>query len=168
MINTVFLVGFMGSGKSEVGRLLADHLDWSFVDLDEEISKKAGCSIPEIFEKEGEPGFRKRERDCLLEFMEKTEAVISCGGGIVTVPENLRDLISQPGSFCLQVTPEEVWKRIGQDPNRPMLQAENPQQRIRDLLASRAPFYDQFPHQVQTENFRTSEVVETLLSELRK
>lgn len=168
MTDAVYLVGFMGSGKTEVGRILANRLNWTFVDLDERISDAADCSIPEIFEREGEAGFRLRERRCLLETLGDIQQVVSCGGGIVTVPENRVDLIAQPGSICLHVSPDEVCKRIGQDPNRPLLKGEDPRGQIEKLLQERSPWYREFPLQVETDGFRPSEVADQVLSELRK
>lgn len=167
MTDAVFLVGFMGSGKSVVGRELAERLNWSFVDLDEEISKTAGRTIPEIFDAEGEEGFRFRERKILEKYLTATQTVISCGGGILTQAANLADLTSHPGTVCLQVSPEEVWRRVGQDANRPLLQSDSPAQTLRDLFAERAPFYGNIPIQIPTEGFRPSEVVDRILSELR-
>jgi len=167
MTDSIFLVGFMGSGKSEVGRELARRLNWSFVDLDEEISRSAGCSIPDIFAGEGERGFRKREREALIRYLPATQTVVSCGGGIVTQPENVSDLQTNPGTVCLQVSSEEAWKRVGGDANRPLVSGDQPEQRLRDLMAERQPLYASFPLQVSTDGFRSSEVVDQVLSELR-
>lgn len=168
MTDSVFLVGFMGSGKSAVGRELADRLGWSYLDLDEEIVRDAGCSIPDIFAAEGEAGFRTREAECLSRALHTPHQVVSCGGGIVTLPENLQQLLDHPGTVCLEVSAEEVWNRIGQDPNRPLLQGEDPQGTIRSLMEERAPLYAQVPLRIKTDGFRTSEVVDQVLSELRK
>jgi shikimate kinase len=168
MTDAILLVGFMGSGKTEVGRWLSKELQWDFVDLDQVIAEQAGCTIPDIFKREGESGFRQRERDCLMQVFPPRECVVSCGGGIVTHPENMRCLLDYPGTVCLTVSPEEVFRRIGQDPNRPLLQGEDPEGRVRQLMAERAPLFSQFPIQVSTDGFRPSEVAARVLSELRK
>lgn len=168
MTGAIFLVGFMGSGKTEVGRLLSERLGWEFVDLDEQIAQQAGCSIPEIFQGEGESGFRERERKCLLEVLPTKQRVVSCGGGIVTRPENVADLKARPGTVCLLVSPQEAWKRIGHDPNRPLVQGGDPRETLESLLRERAEVYASFPFRVKTDGFRPSEVADRILSELRK
>jgi shikimate kinase len=166
--DSVFLVGFMGSGKSAVGRELAERLDWRFVDVDEEIVAETGCPVPELFEREGEAGFRKREASCLRKMLSGSHQVVACGGGIVTVQGNLTRLLATPGAVCLEVSPEEAWRRIGQDPNRPLLQGTDPEATLRRILAEREPLYAQFAIRIQTDGFRTSEVADQVLSELRK
>ncbi len=165
----VILVGFMGTGKTEVGALLAERMGVPFVDLDAEIESVAGCSIPEIFAKEGEAGFRVWERHQLLQALQAAEGVVSCGGGVVVTPENLSDLKAQSHVYCLTATPETIVKRVGNDPNRPLLQAEGDLvAHVRSLLQKRADLYDQLLCHIATDDFRPSEVVEYLLSELRK
>jgi len=166
--STVILTGFMGTGKSEAGKRLADALGFSFVDLDEEIEAAAGCSIPDIFAREGEEGFRKRETEALFLFGERQQVVLSCGGGVVVTPRNLEWLKRQPGVICLDADPDTIFSRIGSDPNRPLLQGEEAQQRIRTLMSERAPLYAQLPVHIETSRFRPSEVVGEILSELRK
>ncbi len=168
MTDAIFLVGFMGSGKTEVGRQLSEKLGWEFVDLDEQIAQKAGCPIPEIFQREGESGFRERERQSLLEVLSSKNRVISCGGGIITRPDNVADLKARPGTVCLKVSPEEAWRRIGCDPNRPLVQGDQPRETLERLLNEREDIYASFPLRVETDGFRPSEVADRILSELRK
>lgn len=169
MNGPVILVGFMGTGKSDTGRRLARKLGWTFTDLDQAVVRAAGLSIPEIFEREGEEGFRRRERRALLESLKTPEQVVACGGGVVTVPENLELLRAQPWVFRLRARPETVFARVGGDPNRPLLRGEgNPVDRIRELLAAREPLYAPFARQIDTDGFRASEVAERMASEFRK
>lgn len=156
----------MGSGKTNVGKQLAKHLKWSWVDVDEEIVRQAGKSIPEIFANEGEAYFRELERQCLLELLPSENQVVSCGGGIVTRPDNLRDLVAQPRSVCLRVSPETVFRRVGNDPRRPLLQGADPLGKIRELMQQRAPYYQEFPHQIDVDKLKTKEVVRKIIDEL--
>jgi len=169
MKGPVFLIGFMGTGKSEVGRLLSKELEWVFRDVDEMVEAEAGRSIPEIFEEEGESGFRRRERAALLKSMASSNSVVSCGGGIVVTPENLEDLLRQPYVYRLRAEPKTIFERVGSDPHRPLLQGEgDPLGRIGNLLNAREPLYRKFEKQVVTDGFRPSEVVGHILSDLRK
>lgn len=160
---SVFLVGFMGSGKTRVGKLLARRLQWDWVDLDEVIVEQAGISIPEIFSTEGEGGFRKRERHVLTQYLNSQQKVISCGGGVITVPENLEDLVRQPRSLCLKINPETVFRRVGNDPRRPLLQGKDPFAKIQELMNVRAPYYERFNHSIQVDKLRTAVVVNQII-----
>ncbi len=166
MSGRIFLVGFMGSGKTRVGKLLAKKLKWNWVDLDKEVVKAAGVTIPELFTREGEEGFRDRERVVLQEHLQAENEVISCGGGIVLRPENLEDLLKEPQVYCLRITPESVFRRVGNDPRRPLLQGPNPYEKIKELMASRADLYARFPNQIDVDHLRTSDVVDAILLSL--
>lgn len=141
--NNIILIGFMGSGKSTIGVRLSYRLRIPFLDTDSLIVKKADMSIPEIFEKYGEAAFRQMETDLLKELGERTgRYIISTGGGTPLREEN-RETLKELGTVVLlKVSPEEVWRRIGKDENRPLLQCDDPQQRIRDLLTERSPKYE--------------------------
>ncbi len=165
--STVILAGFMGTGKSEVGKLLAETLGYIWLDLDHEIEHEAGCTIPDIFASEGEAGFRERETRALFRLGEQPGTVLSCGGGVVVTPQNLEWLIKQPGVICLDADAATIYARIGQDPNRPKLQGEDAKQRIAELMMERAPLYARLSAHVDTQHFRPSEVVEAILSEFR-
>lgn len=167
--DAIVLVGFMGTGKTEVGRRLAERLEAEFIDLDAEIEREAGMTIPEIFAREDEAGFRRREREALRGALRRKGAVVSCGGGVVVSPENLDALLQHPRVVCLTAGPETILRRIGDDPNRPLLRAGGePIHHIRELLAARRELYDRIPVQVATDGFRPSEVVDRTVSELRK
>lgn len=131
----------MGAGKTTIGRHLAEMLGRSFVDSDHEIEQKTGASIPWIFEKEGEQGFRTRETGVLKTFTQQQNLVVATGGGAVTQKIN-RDLLRQHGIVVYLNTPVEIQlQRTYRDKNRPLLQVENPEQRLRELLAIRDPLY---------------------------
>ncbi|MDF3127569.1 shikimate kinase [Kiritimatiellaeota bacterium B1221] len=167
MTSPVFLVGFMGSGKTQTGQLLAKRLGWSWLDLDEKIVEVAGKSIPEIFAQEGEGAFRKMERACLQEALASEATVVSCGGGIVTQPDNLRDLLHQSRVVCLRIQPETVFRRVGNDPRRPLLQGSDSMGQIRKLMTEREVYYQQFPLQIDVDKCRASEVVDRIIDQLR-
>ncbi|MDA3874751.1 MAG: shikimate kinase [Kiritimatiellae bacterium] len=166
MSSRIFLVGFMGSGKTRVGKLLAKKLKWNWVDLDHEVVENAGMSIPELFASEGEQGFRDRERVALQTHLQSQNEVISCGGGVILRPENVEDLLKEPHVYCLRITPEAVFRRVGNDPRRPLLQGPNPYRTIKELMASRADLYARFPRQIDVDHLRTSEVVDLILPTL--
>lgn len=137
----VFLVGPMGAGKSTIGRLLATELNLHFRDSDRVIEERTGADIPWIFDMEGEEGFRERETAVLLELAGETSAVIATGGGIVLREQN-RELMKKFGFVCyLTASIEQLVERTARDKKRPLLQVENPRQKIIDLLALRDPLY---------------------------
>jgi shikimate kinase len=131
----------MASGKSTLGKKLAQTLEIDFLDTDNEIEKKAGAEISWIFEVEGEEGFRERERKALQKSAEKDNVVISTGGGIVTIEEN-RDLMIAKGKVVYLKTPIEVQlKRTENDNKRPLLSQGNREQTLRVLKKERDPQY---------------------------
>lgn len=137
----VFLVGPMGAGKSTIGRLLAAELNLNFRDSDRVIEERTGADIPWIFDMEGEEGFRERETAVLLELTNEREAVIATGGGIVLRAQN-REMMKSSGFVCyLTASIEQLVERTARDKKRPLLQVENPRQKIIDLLALRDPLY---------------------------
>lgn len=140
------LVGLPGSGKSTVGRQLARRLLIPFVDSDYVIEQRLGCSIREFFEREGEERFRDIETAVLEELSRDPPAVLSTGGGAVLRAEN-RSCLHQRGRVVyLRSSPEEVFRRLRHDRNRPLLQVADPLQRLRDLYAVRDPLYRETAH----------------------
>lgn len=137
----ILLVGFMGAGKSSVGRLAARARGLQFVDLDREIERQAGCSIPDIFDRLGEEAFRQMETDALGHIEPGRGLVVSCGGGIVGSPLN-RALLRELGFVVwLTATEEEIFDRVSRTPGRPLLQTPDPRATIGALLAAREPLY---------------------------
>ncbi len=135
------LVGMMGAGKSTVGRLLARRLKRAFHDADQEIERRCGVRIPVIFEIEGEAGFRARETQVLAELCALEGIVLATGGGAVVAPRN-RGLIAACGSVIyLHARPAELWHRVRQDRNRPLLFTADPRARLEQLYAERDPLY---------------------------
>lgn len=132
----------MGAGKSTVGKALARHLGWEFIDTDHVIEHQTGVSIPVIFEIEGEAGFRRRESQTLASLTERQNMVLATGGGVVLAPEN-RETLKQFGAVVyLSATPGELYQRTRLDKNRPLLKTANPRKRIEELLNQREPLYE--------------------------
>ncbi len=160
------LVGFMGSGKTATGKILAARLGRAFVDMDGVIEEREGRGIPRIFAESGEPYFRSLERALVRELAARQNLVIAPGGGIVLNPENIRDFSAAGRVVCLRASPEWILKRVGNDTNRPLLQTDDKLGRIRELLAKRQPLYDAIPLQVETDGKTPEEVAGVILGEL--
>ena len=166
LYTNLVLVGFMGSGKSSVGRLLATRLGFQFVDTDALVVKEAGMPITEIFERHGEAAFRDMEAAALHSLIGKKSLVVATGGGIVTREENI-DSLHQLGFTCgLMADEETIFERVSRNTKRPLLQTPNPRQTISELLAARAPLYAKAAQfQVDTSTKTHAEVAEEILSE---
>ena len=148
----VYLVGPMGAGKTTVGRHLAELLGREFLDSDHEIERKTGATIPWIFEKEGEQGFRGRETIVIDELTARQNLVLATGGGVVTQAPN-REFLKQRGIVIYLYTPVEIQlQRTYRDKNRPLLQVENPEKKLKDLLEARDPFYREVAHYIIETN----------------
>jgi shikimate kinase len=140
-LNNIFLVGMPGAGKTTVGRQLARRLQRNFIDADHEIEARTGVRIPLIFDIEGELGFRDREAKVIAEFATRKDLVVATGGGAVLRPEN-RAAMRQGGTVIyLNATPELLYERTKLDPNRPLLQVEDPRRKLDELFAQRDPLY---------------------------
>lgn len=143
-MNNIILIGFMGCGKSTVGIRLSYKLRRIVEDTDKLIEKKAGKSISDIFKEEGEPCFREMETECLKELLNyKDEKILATGGGLPMRREN-HALLKQLGCVLyLRISPECVYERLKNDTSRPLLQCEDPLERIRSLLVERVPIYEE-------------------------
>jgi len=137
----LYLVGFMGTGKSTVGRAAAQRLGFAFLDSDHEIERLQGRSIPEIFAAEGEPAFRAMERAFVAGGHPPARTVVACGGGLVVQP-GLPALLAERGvTICLHASIATILERTGRQPGRPLLNVPDPEGRVRALLAEREPIY---------------------------
>lgn len=148
-------MGLPGSGKTTVGRQLARRLRLPFIDSDHVIEQRIGCAIRTYFEHEGEEAFRDIESQVLDELSAHFQGVLSTGGGAVLRPLNRERLHARGQVFYLRTTPEEVFRRLRHDRNRPLLQVGDPLQKLRDLYAVRDPLYRETAHYV-IENARPS------------
>jgi len=137
----LYLVGMMGAGKTTVGRLLARRLKLRFVDSDHEIERRCGVKVPLIFYIEGESGFRARETQTLAELAALEGIVLATGGGTVLAAENRQRLAARGTVIYLRATPEDLYERVRQDRNRPLLATPDPLGRLRELYVRRDPLY---------------------------
>ena len=183
--NNIILVGFMASGKSHVGRILAQRTGRPLADSDELIVARAGKSVERIFAEDGEAAFRTLERAVISELCAGSGRIISAGGGAFVDPDNRRIMRAGGRVFCLHAGPETIYKRLaatnpgsdhpepdnpesdddnpGAAPVRPLLAGDNPLERIRELLAQRAPAYNQAHHRIDTDALAPEQVAERVL-----
>lgn len=164
MAKNIILTGFMGTGKSTVGRLVAARLQRDFVDMDEVIEQREGRPISQIFTDEGEPYFRQLEAALCRELAERQELVIATGGGALVPTENWRTMESTGVVICLDCDPDELWKRIGQSVNRPMLAARDEERftRLAALLEKRGPAYGRIKHHLDVTHLSPDAAAERI------
>lgn len=143
---TVALVSMPGGGKSTVGRQLARRLSWNFVDSDTVIEQRIGCSIRTYFEREGELSFRDIEAKVLSELVDAQRTVLATGGGVVVREANRELLRSRTQVVYLRSTPDELFRRLRHDTQRPMLQVADPHTRLQQLYDERDPLYRETAH----------------------
>jgi shikimate kinase len=141
LTRTVALVGLMGVGKSTVGRKLAESLSADFIDSDEEIEKAAGLSVQEIFDRLGEPEFRRGERRVIERLLSGRPIVLATGGGAYMDPQTRALLKDKATTVWLRADLDTIWKRVSRRDTRPLLKRDNPRQVLADLYAARAPVY---------------------------
>lgn len=141
----------MGSGKTTIGRMLAEQLGYALLDTDQEIEKRVGKSIAQIFEQNGESGFRQLEHELVCELASLKHTVISTGGGLPVNPANLESLKQHALVVCLWASPTKIWERVRHNDSRPLLNTPDPQQQIRELLAKREAHYRQADVLINTD-----------------
>lgn len=164
----IYLIGFMGVGKSAVGRALARALRMHFIDSDQVIEQVAGKSIAEIFSQQGEPAFRRLEREFVESGHQCSGAVVSCGGGLPLQP-GMKELLAQKGVvICLFARPETIIRRTVGNPKRPLLDVANPEQRVRELMDEREPLYMETGIGISTESRTIPEVVKNIIRVYRR
>jgi len=166
-ILNIALIGFMGTGKSSVGRLVADQLHFTFLDTDDVIVARAGKPITDIFAQEGEADFRERECRLVEELTHRTRTVIATGGGLPVNPANLTSLKSHALVICLWSSPEQIWERVRNQAHRPLLNESDPLVKVRSLLAAREPYYRQADVLVNTEMRSIREVAQQVIHQFR-
>jgi shikimate kinase len=161
------LIGFMGTGKTSVGRLVAEQLHFQYLDTDETIQMHTNRSIADIFSKDGEPAFRSLEKKLVEELAAHTKTVISTGGGLPAHSANLDSLKTHALVVCLWASPEKIWERVKNQSHRPLLHDADPQKKIRELLVAREPFYRQADVLVNTDIRSVREVVQQVVHQFR-
>jgi shikimate kinase len=165
----IFLVGPMGSGKTAVGRCLARLLDYPFRDSDHEIEQRTGADIPLIFEREGEAGFRHREREVIADLSALERIVLATGGGAIMDPDTRRDLKSRGWVVYLETSIAQQTERAGRTRHRPMLHGADPQERLGELLRLREPYYREIADlTISTNRERVQAVAATIVQHYRE
>ena len=174
----IILVGFMGSGKSVVGRALARLTGLSMVDADAELVRRAGRPISQIFQEDGEDAFRELERLVIRDLCAQSGKVIAAGGGSFVDPDNRKLMLTKGQVICLTARPETILERVSQAqgnatpnansaegtaPVRPLLAGDNPLVRIKELLAQRSEAYDLALYTVETDDLTPEQVAQRVL-----
>src|ERR1043166_946220 len=166
-IENLALLGFMGTGKSSVGRLVADTLRFTFLDTDRVIEARAGKAIRDIFAQDGESAFRQLERRLVQSLSRRTRTVISAGSGLPIDPTNLESLKDHALVVCLWASPETIYERVRGQNHRPLLNEADPLQKIKTLLAEREPFYRQADVLVNTGLRPLRQVADQVIHQFR-
>ena len=166
---TVVLVGMMGSGKSAIGKALAERLGVPFLDSDAEIERAANTTIPEIFARDGEDFFRRRESEVIKRLLSGPACILSTGGGAFMAERNRTAITNQGVSLWLKASLDTLWERVRHKNSRPLLRTANPKKTLSDLLDQRTPVYSLANLTVETQlknsiDLTTDKVVEALLT----
>jgi len=169
MKTNIALIGFMGTGKTAVGEVLAEKLGRSFVELDLLVEQKAGKSIPDIFQQDGETAFRELEIEVINEVSKDKNLVIACGGGIVLNKINIERLRKSARMVYLTASPGVILKRVAnEEGQRPLLEVDNPTLAIREMLRFRKPFYERAADiKIDTSELDINAVSEQIISKLK-
>lgn len=163
-MQNIYLVGFMGTGKTVVGKVLAKRLSKDFIEMDTVIEEKEGSEIVDIFTQQGEAYFRKLEKELLQELSAKKDLVISCGGGLICDSDNLK-LLKETGTvFALTASVSTIYQRTKEYTHRPILNVDDPQEKIKQLLAKRVPCYAQAQHSIDTNDLSPEEIADKIIA----
>jgi len=162
-MSRIFLIGFMGAGKTTVGELLAKRMKFSYYDTDQMIVSDERREIVEIFSSDGEEYFRDLETKKLQEIEDSDETVFSTGGGII-LRESNRKILNRNFSVYLKASYETIFERIKQDSSRPLLNTDNPYLTGLEIFESRKDIYESFERHIETDNIDPSLVVEEIYS----
>ncbi|MDH5354366.1 MAG: shikimate kinase AroK [Gammaproteobacteria bacterium] len=163
----IILIGPMGSGKSTIGSIMAKKLNREFQDSDHYIEDKTGVDIARIFDIEGEQGFRNRETNALRELLDQESRIIATGGGSVLRPENQSLLRSRGYIIFLDTSVNQQMQRLNRDKKRPLLQTENPRQRLEAILQERRPIYlDLADFVVKTDRRQARKLASDIIKQL--
>ena len=167
--NHIFLIGFMGSGKSTVAKYLSSAYQMKQIEMDEQIEKNEGRSISSIFEKEGEEYFRTLETELLKSLDPRETFVVSCGGGAAVKEENVREMKEKGRIILLSAQPETVYVRVKNSHNRPLLEGNMNVSYIKELMDKRQKLYERAADfQVKTDGRTAEDISEEIIKQIRK
>lgn len=166
-MKNIVLTGFMGTGKTVIGKTLSRLLSRRLIDVDEEIEKSQGMTINEIFKNFGEPRFREIESEMIRSLSEKKDVIISAGGGAVLRQENMDAFRKNGIIICLMAKPETILRRTSHDSSRPLLQVDDPLKKINKLLDFRRPFYEKADIMIDTEDKTPLQIAEEIISVIK-
>lgn len=164
----LYLVGFMGTGKTTVGRAVGQKLGFQVVDSDHEIERLQGKSIPEIFAQDGEPAFRALEKEFVASGHQAERTLVACGGGLVVQPGMLAALKVRGVVVCLHASLETILARTARHRHRPLLDVANPEERIRTLYAAREAIYRQSGTLILTDSRPLTDIVAHVIRAWRR
>jgi len=164
----IVLTGMMGSGKTTVGKKLAQKLGMDYIDTDEMIEKDVGKSINEIFEKKGESEFRRVEKKAVKMVAMLNNYVISTGGGVVKDMENMEELERNGLVVCLWVSPDEIYNRTKKQTHRPLLNVKNPVEAINKIVKERKKLYNRCDFMIETTNKKVKDIVNEIIEFIEK
>ncbi len=159
----IVLTGFMGTGKSTVGKLAADRLNLQFVDTDEAIESRMQQTVSDIFSIYGEQYFREKENEIIKEYACLGNQVIATGGGAVLNPDNMDNLRANGLIILLKARPEVIYRNVFRGNNRPLLKSQNPLERIKELLEERDSFYKNNDWEIDVSDIAVEEVVDRII-----
>ena len=165
----IFLIGFMGAGKSTIARVLQKELDMELIEMDERIVEEQGMSINEIFEKKGEDGFRDIESQLVTDIGESHNSIVSCGGGVVIRPQNVENMKKSGKIIFLTATPQTILERVKNGKERPLLNGHMNVEYISELMEKRRQFYeDASDVKVATDNKTVGEICTEIIQILTR
>jgi len=168
MQKNIVLVGLMGAGKSSVARYLSAKLDREVVSTDAFIEEQQKKSIAQIFRDEGEPFFRKREKEAVKEIVKREGIIIDCGGGVVIDPVNIQNLKKNGVIFYISASPGFLYQKIKEKTQRPLMETNDPEARLRQLLAEREVNYRKADHILETTGMTIEQIGGAVIKKLKK
>jgi len=164
----LYIVGFMGTGKTTIGRAVANRLGYQLIDSDHEIERQEDATVAEVFAEKGEVYFRQCEREFIDQGHPASKTVVACGGGLVVQAGMLARLQSRGVVVCLHASLETILQRTSGNRNRPLLHVDDPMDRLRELYAAREPIYRRAGAVILTDHRPTSDIISHVLRVYRR
>ena len=164
----IVLAGFMGTGKTSVGKILADRTKRRFVDTDNEIEQRSKKTVSRIFAEDGQPTFRALERAVVADLNQPANLVVATGGGVVLDPNNVHQLAQGGVVICLHATMDTLLARLSANTNRPLLTDKDRETGIHNLMQERQEIYNQLPHHVHTDGLTLHQVADQVMEVFAK